>query len=434
LSEEPPPISIDDFLEKSNFFNYGSILPSVRSEIISFYQSLVANGDVQSKHNLVLERGIFDKKSKYLPLPIVEIGGTNLNVSIVNLGSKDLILEYDSSYVFEENKLTIKYLFDKIYGILQSIVEDEYYTKFAQIRSILEIKQIGIVLAFPISYKYYDDGKFGSILTSHSKEIDVSEVINKDLTLELKNHWKAKLGTDIDIIIVNDAIASVLCLKYLNTLNGNNYNILINVIVGTGFNVAFEAKTKSTIRFINSESGFLPILNLKGLTEFDKYVNQQSMLSANYVEQMISGKYIPILLNHILGMITNEIPQFASLEEYIEFIEIDHNIPKSNATKAVERLTECILERGSEIVSEALLGVINVLKKDRNIETPKVRFLFEGSVLNKTILRNFLADNLRLKFDSVEQLQIIDNIVSDQNIVTTRFSSIGVAYLLSKLF
>ncbi|MHA2099348.1 MAG: hypothetical protein ACW99A_11715 [Candidatus Kariarchaeaceae archaeon] len=434
MSEEPPPISIDDFLEKSNFFNYGSILPSVRSEIISFYQSLVANGDVQSKHNLVLERGIFDKKSKYLPLPIVEIGGTNLNVSIVNLGSKDLILEYDSSYVFEENKLTIKYLFDKIYGILQSIVEDEYYTKFAQIRSILEIKQIGIVLAFPISYKYYDDGKFGSILTSHSKEIDVSEVINKDLTLELKNHWKAKLGTDIDIIIVNDAIASVLCLKYLNTLNGNNYNILINVIVGTGFNVAFEAKTKSTIRFINSESGFLPILNLKGLTEFDKYVNQQSMLSANYVEQMISGKYIPILLNHILGMITNEIPQFASLEEYIEFIEIDHNIPKSNATKAVERLTECILERGSEIVSEALLGVINVLKKDRNIETPKVRFLFEGSVLNKTILRNFLADNLRLKFDSVEQLQIIDNIVSDQNIVTTRFSSIGVAYLLSKLF
>ncbi|MHA2032802.1 MAG: hypothetical protein ACW99Q_25810, partial [Candidatus Kariarchaeaceae archaeon] len=269
MSEEPPPISIDDFLEKSNFFNYGSILPSVRSEIISFYQSLVANGDVQSKHNLVLERGIFDKKSKYLPLPIVEIGGTNLNVSIVNLGSKDLILEYDSSYVFEENKLTIKYLFDKIYGILQSIVEDEYYTKFAQIRSILEIKQIGIVLAFPISYKYYDDGKFGSILTSHSKEIDVSEVINKDLTLELKNHWKAKLGTDIDIIIVNDAIASVLCLKYLNTLNGNNYNILINVIVGTGFNVAFEAKTKSTIRFINSESGFLPILNLKGLTEFD---------------------------------------------------------------------------------------------------------------------------------------------------------------------
>jgi hexokinase len=380
-----------------------------------------------------LDEVIFDNKSDYQPLPVVEIGGTNLNISIVNLGSKEIIKEYESCYIFEENRLSVKYLFEKIAGILETMLENEEYRNFAQIGSIQEVKQIGIVLAFPISYKYYDAGKFGSILTSHSKEIDVSEVMDKDLTLELRKYWKQELGTDINLIIVNDAIASVFCLKYLNTLKSYNFDYLINVIVGTGFNIAFESFCQSQLCYVNSESGFLPIIELQGLTDFDQFVNQQSMISTNFVEQMVSGKYVPVLLNHILGMISSNLQQFESLEEYMEYIKPSRMNVKSDNVHLVKKLINYIFERGSEIVAEALIAVVSTLKEASNILTPKVAFLFEGSVLNKTSFHTSLENKLKEKLGPNYKLTIIDKIFIDHNRVTTRFSSIGTAYLLYKL-
>ena len=228
------------------------------------------------------------KNGKYLT---VDLGGTNLRISLITIGSGNSI----------QKKHTLPQKVkdsggNEIFRFVAIAVSE-----FAVEHSLTNLK-LGFTFSYPVRQEAIDRGS----IHSWSKDINGQEVIGKD-PVQLLQEQLDNLEANFSVVaLVNDTVGTLLA-----GMHRNNQTKL-GVILGTGSNAAYIEKTenikktkltdKSDEMAINTEWGGFDNDKLHlPLTKYDQQVDLFSVnFKAQIFEKMISGLYLGEIMRYII--------------------------------------------------------------------------------------------------------------------------------------
>lgn len=371
------------FLEENGFFEWKKNKKEFREKI----KKSILEAE-QGIYNL--EYGKRNPKSMGKVLAI-ELGGTNLRLVLADFNKKIRILRSKESQFFRQDNYTPEKLFEELWEHMEDFLDRE------------KTDDIAFIFSYPQKNEYVN-GKIETTVIKMAKKIKIHGINGMNITEEFREFLKDKLG-HTNIVVVNDATASALMLKYLEDFEGKNLGSKINLIIGTGYNIAYIVENKSNVKVVNTEAGTFPSFKY---TIFDKEVNEAAGPEhIHHFESMLSGKWIPLIFKEIVNKMGIGANSVKDMESLIEFIGND---------KEMNYIVDAITERGAYMVGTVLSEIVNHLGSD------KAAILAEGSVF-------WNLDNYKDKILGV----LMNNTNADIELVRRENSaSVGCIYLLSQ--
>ena len=319
------------FLEKHGFFDYKS------EEFVVKIREHVKNAE-NGEYNLEYKKK--NPKALGKKLLAMELGGTNLRLSLVDFQDKIEILKSKQVKFFENRVYTPEILFSNLWEHIKEFLDGKI------------VDDIAFVFSYPQKNEYAD-GKLNTTVLNLAKEIKHENIANMNITGDFKEFLREKIG-DVDLVVINDATAGVLCLKYLEDFENENISKKINLIVGTGYNIAYINEDENSVKIVNCEAGAFPSVKK---TIFDLEVDKK-VIGKHFFERMVAGKYIPMLFKEIVKELRNKEPDIDDMESMLEYI---------GENKELNYILEAIIERGAYMIGTVLKEIINSLEGDGEV-------------------------------------------------------------------
>ncbi len=274
--------SIRNFLQSGNFFDYISDTPKIGEKYLREYakvsspsnkRNLVINNSWESVNSLGSKRKIIT----------VDLGGTNLNIfDITVTGAKKIKINKSHSCGFYKDKVyTPKILFEDLQKELDIVLATPAERK--------SLKNIVFIFSYPIEQLITEDGCIDAVCTKIVKEHKNEGIVGSQIGTGFRDHLRKNGYPAVSVAVTNDTPINLFSAKAYEILSGEKHDSIINLIVGTGCNVAAAHKENTRLRIINTEFGDFPGADL---SVFDKEYDKKSTNKNSYLnEKMISGAY-----------------------------------------------------------------------------------------------------------------------------------------------
>ncbi|CAI2164954.1 17079_t:CDS:2 [Funneliformis geosporum] len=366
----------------------------------------------------------------------LDLGGTNLRVCLIKLGSDGNISIKQQKYKVSETYKTgeARQLFDFLADCIDKFLAELNETDKRS--SSKEGKlNLGFTFSFPVEQTAIDKGN----LISWTKGFTCAGAVGKDVVFMLQEALNRK-GVPVKVsALVNDTVGTLLAHAYKHP------KTLLGVILGTGTNCAYFEKISNIKKLQFNSNAEHMIINLEWgsfdnekkvlpITMFDNKLDRESNIPRFQIfEKMVSGMYLgEITRNVLLNLIdrklifdgisskdfnthysfetaylsTIEEDDSDTLENVRKILEEELNIPSTTLTdrKIVKRVCQIVGIRSARLSAAGLSAIIshcNVIETgcDIGIDGSLFEFYpaFEARI--KNALREHFgsnADNINL--------------------------------------
>ena len=375
--------NIRNFLQSGNFFDYIADTPKIGGKYLSEYKKVSAPSN---KRNLVINKtwesvNSLGSKRKIIT---VDLGGTNLNIfDITVTGAKKIIINKSHSCGFYKDKVyTPEILFEDLRKELDSVL-----TSPAERKSL---KNIVFIFSYPIEQLITKDGCIDAVCTKIVKEHKNKGIVGTQIGAGFRDHLRKNGYPTVSVSVTNDTPINLFSAKAYEILHGEKHDSIINLIVGTGCNVAAAHKEKTRIRVINTEFGDFPGA---GLSVFDKEYDKKSTNKNSYLnEKMISGAYQHEIFKIIVNGLIKEKIIGNELLKGLEINMLDSggvekllNIKLAGKAKyePLRYVWSEIGRRGGALCGIFMAGLMVELHKQSKKQKTKALVMQTGSVVSK---------------------------------------------------
>ena len=400
------------YLKSKNFYTHLEQTPKLISDFSKEYND---TSTLENKRNIFIPKKWDTVKSFGEPrkILILELGGSYLKLFDVEVlhDEKITIHKHQSVQFYQDKLYTPEIIFSDMKTQLDAFFPESERSKIAH---------CVFIFTFPIEQFTREDGYVDAVCTyfgkGHRSEGMIGTVMGESLQSYLqKNGYPA-----MKVCVTNDTPASLLALKSHEIHTSEYFHSAINIIVGTGFNIATTINTTN-----NNQSGFIIVNtecgNFKSviLSKFDEIFNEQVDSKNEYLtEKMVSGVWQP----HIFKIIVTEMirDQILPPESIINFNfdnmdagEIEKFL--ENPPKNLEHVDSFrfiwgeIISRAATICAILLVSFINEnLKKEQVTNNITIGIVEVGSVIEKA--KGFKKTLLDTIDNLLGQLQLTEKV------------------------
>lgn len=374
---------IQNLLQSGSFFDYISETPEIREKYLREYKKVSAPSN---KRNLVINKtwesvNSFGPKRKIIT---VDLGGTNLNIFDISVtGAKKIKINKKHSCGFYKDKVyTPKILFEDLRKEMDHLLSSPSERK--------SLKNIVFIFSYPIEQLIAKDGNIDAVCTKMVKEHKTKGIVGTQIGTGFRDHLRKNGYPSVSVAVTNDTPINLFSAKAFEILNGVKHDSIINLIVGTGCNVATAHKENPKLRIINTEFGDFPGASL---SVFDKEYDKKSTNKNSYLnEKMISGAYQHEIFKIIVNGLINKKIIGRELIKGLNLPKLDSGgVEKLLNGKLTDKakyeplryVWEEIGRRGGTLCGIFMAGLMIELHKQSKKQKTKALVMQTGSVVSK---------------------------------------------------
>lgn len=378
------------YLEKDFILGPGRL-----NRIIKDLQAEMVKGLCGKKSSLKMIPAYVDspsgkEKGKFI---VLDLGGTNLRISLIELGGGGEITKLgEGRFILEKKHTSVnaKQLFNFICACLKEFIKKSGISPEKEYN-------LGFTFSFPIK----QTGIASGLLLHWTKEFSASGVVGKDVVKLLEDSLKKNGLMNIRITaLVNDTVGTLMACAYADS------HCDAAVILGTGTNACYRERSFKIFKWpgrkdygsrmiINTEWGNF---NKLSRTNYDILLDKESENPGSQIlEKMVSGKYLGEISRRIfLDLSGKYISQGDFKTEYMSEIEFDRTknlmitskLLKKMGVKATDlterstlkKICRMVSIRAASISAAAIASVI--IKIDPGLSC-KHTVAIDGSVYEK---------------------------------------------------
>ena len=216
------------------------------------------------------------------PVAVIDAGGTNLRVALMELKSDYTLSMKD----FKKYSMP---------GIDREVSAEEFFRTLAEYAYPV-VKQTSRV-GFCFSYAMRKLSAYDGVVRAWTKEVKAPEVLNRPICENLKKALADKGCGDVKITIFNDTVATLLAARTFNPARG--YSGYMGLIMGTGLNMAY-VEDNGAIKKIKDLPEGRQAVNMEAamFSRFPKgrvdvnFINATEAPRVNQLEKISSGCYL----------------------------------------------------------------------------------------------------------------------------------------------
>ena len=305
----------------------------------------------------------------------IDAGGTNLRVALVRVSASGCQIKKLKQVSMPGSRFEVpaQKLFDTIADLIKSIVSPRKYS-------------IGFCFSYPVELLENKDAK----VIAMSKDIKITGIKNTTLVQPLLNTiYQAMPSIEISkVVVLNDTVATYLSAISLQSLAMENN--CMGVILGTGFNICYTenncniskiALNENGYQIINIEAGLFNQLNIG---KVDELVNKKYTNNLAPLEQQISGKFLPDIINCAVGLaiqdkifsehFSQSYKCYDDAKQISKFLEYPNENTNYSAddTQLLYYLIDCLLERAAINFACTLIAVAKKTGVGKNPINPVI--------------------------------------------------------------
>jgi len=374
---------IKKHLKNKGFYQYqdtASFLNALSSE-------LGEATSLRNKRNILFEHSWQDLTSFGEPrsLLVIELGGSFLRLMDVEIVETSLIEIKKTEKIDFYNKDRI-YTPDVLFG---DIVE--HLNSFVGDSKRNQIKDSVLIFTFPIEQYKRNDGSIDAIAIKINKKIKHNKIVGIKVGKTFEELAHQHGYQNLKVSVTNDTVTSLLSSKYIE-LNGNHsFDAAINIIVGTGTNIAVgynRADQNNKLFIANTEFGYFKCFPM---SEYDTNFNQTSSTKdQSLAEKMISGLWQPHIFKLIVEdlisakLLTAEALQFlenTELQGHIIEQKLANETDKSEIYKLLDFIWMEQTVRGATLCGITLAHTMSTILEKTKTERIRIGLVEEGGVL-----------------------------------------------------
>lgn len=288
---------IREYLAKNDFYSYKKNRAIIAKDITAEFREV---SSIKNKRNLLLKSDwdSINALGKKRSMLVIELGGSFLNMFDTEITDNKTvkILKTKSVDFYNKRKLyTPDVLFREILKYLNGLIAEEKRQN---------IKDCVFIFTFPIEQYRRSNGSIDAKVIKINKKIKHRNIIGLKVGKSFELFAGKKGYRNINVSVTNDTITGLLASKYVEIRTKNKFDAALNIIVGTGANIAvgYDRNNEKNRRFymVNTEFGYFKSFPM---SKFDAIFNRRSdTRNESLAEKMISGLWQP----HIFKIIVNE--------------------------------------------------------------------------------------------------------------------------------
>lgn len=387
---------IRKFLKDCDFYNFRTESPTLAKKIKSQFLETTKKSYKRALHINSYWKSV---TSCGLPRTIIaiDLGGTNLKIyeADINTCTDIKIRSTDPLPFYRDITYTPEILFSELTKELN---------KFSS-QPKDKVKELVFIFSYPIEQVIRKDGYIDAISTMINKRKKHKGIVDLQIGQAFQDYLRKNGYKNINVSVTNDSTIFCLAGKAYEIINENQYDAAINIIAGTGTNIAVaydqtHGKNDKKLTIINTEFGNF---NISSLSKFDKILNNTCELKNQYLnEKMISGAWIHQILKIMIQELTKAkiIPRnlFSNLNinklnpAGIEKILLEKKLtPEQDLV--LRFLWKEINKRGATICGISLATIMNQLREKLKKKKINIMIIETGSVIEKSYsFREHLID------------------------------------------
>lgn len=388
------------FFRKSNFYTYHLRLTELSENFSREYQQACAPA---SKRNLRSSKtwSQMDSFGEQRRLVVIDLGGTNLNLFEVEVtGDKQAEVLRTGSVDFYKNKIyTLKELFSDLKKQLDLFIlasEDR-----------VRLKNIVFLFSYPIDQVVREDGYVDAVCTYFGKMRRSKGIIGAQIGEPFEKYLRENGYPNARISVTNDTPIYGLAAKAYEILESKRYDAALNIIVGTGTNIAalfddVQEHGKKGLRIVNTEFGDFKSVMLSRFDEiFDKFCDSpgryltEKMISGTWQHQMFKVIVTDLVDQRLLNPASIKNIDMHNLDsEMVEKLLYSHDFHPEQKEALAFTWRE-INKRGGSLCGIMLADIMVDIHKKLGLPKTKIVVTETGSVLKRNIrFRESLFDSL----------------------------------------
>ncbi len=299
-------------------------------------------------------------------LLLIELGGTYIKLFKISIKNNRVkLLKKSPKAKFYENIVyTPELLFEKIHFHL------EMFLTTAEQKSLSNCL---FIFTFPLNQLKRKDGIIDGVCTNFAKQHKSKDIVGLQVGLELEKYLNKNGYPKIKVAVTNDSPPSLLAAKKIEIDNPKEkFDALINIIVGTGSNIAVGYHLPNGNFFIsNTEFGMFKSFPR---SIYDKRMDAKTDSKGTYLcEKMFSGAWRHLVFKEIYkSLVKRKVIDCHDYDDYnildAESIDLDEllnrPIRKKNNLYILKHIWDEISYRGGYICGFTLAQIITTLKAD----------------------------------------------------------------------
>jgi len=387
---------IVNLLSDNLFYKFSDNLSLMADKFAAEFNEASKNS---CKRNLLIEMSYNDIKSfgKAREILMVELGGTNLNLSKIRVVAEDKVevLATRGSDFYKEKVYTPEVLYTDIMLELNQFVSGDEKAK---------ISGIVFVFSFPTDQFVREDGYVDGICRYFGKTRQSEGIIGSVVGIGLQNVLRANGYVNVNVSVTNDTPIYALAGKGESIVKGANGDgggdVGMCLIVGTGMNIAAiyddnigdEGNFVKGMKIVNTESGDFKSVEM---SEFDKAFDetQTGDSKGRYLtEKMVAGAWMHQIFKIILsaaqekGIASKGLAEKFCAKEIgavqIEAAIADQSLPTEDR-EIIETIWLELNKRGGSYCAALLAGIGGEIYKILGKELLNVKVCETGSMIRK---------------------------------------------------
>jgi len=376
---------IKKFLHGSGFYSYRD--ETVPKKLLREYRQTLLSSNPR---NLRVKRSWAQIKSlgEKRTILVMELGGSYFKLFDVKVKENDKIdvKKFQSVQFYEDKLYTPEVLWNDIKVQLDAFVKKD---------ERLQIHDCVFIFTFPIAQIMREDGIIDAVSLKINKSVKSKGIVGIRIGESLQKYMRKNGYPNIVISVTNDSIINVLSAKGMEIIQKRKYDAAINIIVGTGANIAVGADENSKqnpgLFMINTEFGGF---SSTPVSKFDRIFHKRAECGKDYLtEKMISGLWQPhvfkIMLeecvkegfapNDAMGIFENTEMDAGEIEEALSM-----GIYEGKNNEIYNYLWKEIHVRGGELCGIMLGQIMAELARKNKNKYMNIALIEVGSVLKKS--------------------------------------------------
>ncbi len=332
---------------------------------------------------------------------VVDLGGTFLRFYLVNITSNRLRVVKQQKYDFYQKVIyTPQLLFGQISKLL---------FEFMGAEKAAELEKIILIFSFPLQPVIRPNGLFDGICLNFSKAHQSRNMIGLHVGSFFENHLRQKGFPLVQVTVTNDAAPGLLAAKEIEiNQHQKPFDVVINLIVGTGTNLAIGYNSKGRFHLFNTEVGQF---NFFSSSWYDRQLLKTLPLPRQYAtEKLYSGKWRQAIFHFIVKDLVAAKLLSADLAKHVsadassadlDDLLLNSKINQHHQLYVFRFIWELLAIRGGEICGRFLAWTIDHLAQKLNLEPINVGIVLTGGVIDHSKpLYNTLLSKLQQEIES----------------------------------
>lgn len=386
--------SIHNYLRKNNFLAYRLKTPSISKK---FTEEYLAVAPLSNKRNLHIKKHWQEIQSFGKPRKIVamDLGGTNLNLFEIDVKENNGVnVVQRTSVDFYENKIyTPEVLFHDLKNQLDLFIipsEDR-----------MALKNLVFIFSYPIQQLTREDGYIDATCTYFGKMRKSEGIIGLQVGNTFQEYLRKNGYPQVTVSVTSDTPIYCLAAKGHQIKNGLDYDVAMNIIVGTGTNISAGFDEDDGFTIINTEFGDFKSIPL---SEFDKIFDSQCDTPGRYLtEKMLSGAWQHQIFAIIIKKLLEDKIIDSALIENFDYSATPEMIQRQFIEGSLTPEQKHILgfiwkevnKRGGSICAIVLAAIASQILQKSTKNNIKILITETGSVLQKGVgFREAMLDTL----------------------------------------